>query len=140
MHALVSVAREMKSPAGSDEAIRTGLLTELDKEIWTPVSQINVVVRNGIVELWGVIADERHREALKVLAENIPGVRAARDHLAWMEPLSGTVINPPGDQAKVAMLVARSHSAYRARRGVLLQSRLDTAAWAPLSPAAKVGV
>jgi osmotically-inducible protein OsmY len=44
---------------------------------------INVVVRDGVVELWGAIVDERQREALKVAAENIPGVKEVRDHLAW---------------------------------------------------------
>jgi hypothetical protein len=46
------------------------------------------------VELWGVIIDERQREALKVAAENIPGVRAVKDHMVWVEPTSGMVIEP----------------------------------------------
>ena len=54
----------------------------------------NVVVRDGVVELWGVIVDERQREALKVAAENIPGVKAVNDHLVWVEPTSGMVIEP----------------------------------------------
>ena len=55
---------------------------------------VNVVVRDGIVELWGVVIDERQREALKVAAENIPGVRAVKDHMVWLEPTSGMVIEP----------------------------------------------
>jgi osmotically-inducible protein OsmY len=47
-----------------------------------------------VVELWGVIVDERQREALKVAAENIPGVKAVKDHLVWIEPTSGLTIEP----------------------------------------------
>jgi osmotically-inducible protein OsmY len=36
----------------------------------------NVVVRNGVVDLWGVIIDERERQARIVAAENVPGVKA----------------------------------------------------------------
>jgi osmotically-inducible protein OsmY len=42
---------------------------------------INVVVCDGVVELWGAIVDERQREALKVAAENVPGVKEVKDHL-----------------------------------------------------------
>jgi osmotically-inducible protein OsmY len=55
---------------------------------------VNVIVRNGVVELWGMIIDERQRDALKVAAENIPGVKAVKDHLVWFEPTSGMVIEP----------------------------------------------
>jgi len=60
----------------------------------------NVVVRNGVVELWGVITDERERQARIVAAENVPGVKAVHDHLVWIEPMSGFVIEPPQDQAR----------------------------------------
>jgi BON domain len=53
---------------------------------------INPIVRNGVVELWGTITDERQRQALVVAAENIPGVKAVRDQLAWVDATSGMVI------------------------------------------------
>jgi len=49
------------------------------------------VVRNGVVELWGTITDERERQAIVVAAENVPGVKAVKDNLAWVEPMSGMV-------------------------------------------------
>jgi osmotically-inducible protein OsmY len=51
-------------------------------------------VHDGVVELWGVIVDERQREALKVAAENVPGVKAVKDHLVWIEPTTGLTIEP----------------------------------------------
>ncbi len=74
--------------------IRETLLAEIQKADWAPAAMTNVVVRDGVVELWGAIVDERQREAIKVAAENIPGVKAVRDHLVWIEPYSGIVIEP----------------------------------------------
>jgi CBS domain-containing protein len=94
MHAMVSLARVAQPAATGDAAIRDQLLTEMQKEKWAPAASANVVVHDGVVELWGVIIDERQREALKVAAENIPGVKAVKDHLVWIEPTSGLTIEP----------------------------------------------
>ena len=100
MRAMVSVARAMPPVATDDTAIRQRLLDEVQKADWAPSATIDVVVRDGIVELWGVIVDERQREALKVAAENISGVKAVKDHLVWVEPMSGMAFD--ANDAKVA--------------------------------------
>lgn len=94
MHAMVSMARVVQPVAKDDGTIRESLLAEMQKADWAPVAMTNVVVRDGVVELWGTIVDERQREALKVAAENIPGVKAVNDHLVWVEPTTGMVIEP----------------------------------------------
>jgi CBS domain-containing protein len=91
LHALASLAREAKPPAGNDSTIREQILSDLTKQSWAPTGLINVVVRNGVVELWGAIMDDRERQALIVVAENVPGVKDVRDHLVWIEPMSGMV-------------------------------------------------
>jgi CBS-domain-containing membrane protein len=101
-HALASVAAEAKPAAAKDSAIREQLQTELDRQPWAPVTLINIVVRNGVVQLWGSITDEAQRAALIVAAENTPGVRKVEDHLVWVEPMSGLVFVPPEYQAKVS--------------------------------------
>ncbi len=58
---------------------------------------LNVVVRNGVAELWGTISDERERQALIVAAQNVPGVKDVKDNLVWVEPMSGVVIGPGGE-------------------------------------------
>jgi CBS domain-containing protein len=98
MHALVSLAAETKAPAGDDAAIREQILAEYEKQSWTPMT--NVVVRNGVVDLRGAITDERERAALIVAAENVPGVKAVHDHLVWIEPTSGFVIQSEEDEAR----------------------------------------
>jgi osmotically-inducible protein OsmY len=90
----VSMARVVQPAAKDDGTIRDALLAEMQRADWAPVAMTNVVVHDGVVELWGTIIDERQREALKVAAENIPGVKAVNDHLVWVEPTTGMVIEP----------------------------------------------
>ena len=94
MHAMVSLARGAQPVAKDDATIRERLQAEMQKEQWAPAAMTNVVVHDGVVELWGVIVDERQRLALKVAAENIPGVKAVKDHLVWVEPNTGMTIEP----------------------------------------------
>jgi CBS domain-containing protein len=95
LHALASLGREIKSTSADDVAIRERLLTELNQQNWAPLGLIDVIVRNGTVELWGTLLDERKRRALIVAAENVPGVNSVRDHLVWVEPVSGVTMGPP---------------------------------------------
>ncbi len=94
MHAMVSLARKAEPSATDDTSIRERLLDEIKSEQWAPAAMVNVVVKDGVVELWGVIIDERQRQALKVAAENTPGVKVVHDHLVWVEPTSGMTIEP----------------------------------------------
>ena len=91
LHAFASVAHETKTQALDDSGIRERIARELSAKEWAAPSLINVVVRNGIVDLWGSIPDERMRSAVIVAAENVPGVKAVRDHMAWVDPVSGFV-------------------------------------------------
>lgn len=79
----------------SDRQIRDRIRAVIDKEPWGPRFSVTAKVKNGIVELHGSITDERERQALRVAAENVPGVKAVRDHLIWVEPVSGMVIDAP---------------------------------------------
>jgi CBS domain-containing protein len=102
LHALAGVSREATaSIESSDAAIRAAFLAELAKEKWAPIALINPIVRDGVIELWGTITDERERQALIVAAENVPGVKGVRDHLAWVEPASGMVYQPEGEQSEL---------------------------------------
>jgi len=55
-----------------------------------------------VVDIWGTITDERERQALIVAAENVPGVKRVNDHVAWIEPTSGVVFEPPGELPKAS--------------------------------------
>ena len=94
LRALASVSREVQPTSADDQTIREHLLAELNRQPWAPVALVDVVVRNGVVQLWGAVTDERQRTALKVAAENIAGVKEVEDHLVWVEPTSAMVIAP----------------------------------------------
>jgi CBS domain-containing protein len=98
LHVLATLARQAKPGAETDDFIRDRILAELGKQPWAP--QINVVVRNGIVDLSGVLTDERERQACVVAAENVPGVNLVHDHMAWIEPFSGMVLESEDDEAR----------------------------------------
>lgn len=89
LHAFVVGASEASEPSMGDAAIRDALMATLDKEGWAPHGVVNTIVENGIVDLGGVIRDERQRLALRIAAENIPGVKGVRDHRLELDP--GTV-------------------------------------------------
>ena len=73
--------------AEKDEAIRDKLLAELKRQKWAEASRGNVIVTAGVVHLWGTILSEEERQALRVAAENTPGVRAVEDHTTLMPAL-----------------------------------------------------
>ena len=99
MHALASLSRDVPAPPpGGDSAIRDKILAAIAKQDWAP--RINVIVRDGVAELHGVITDDRERAGLIVAAENVPGVKRVRDHLVWVEPMSGMAFPSSEDETK----------------------------------------
>ncbi|AMN38518.1 CBS domain-containing protein [Rhodoplanes sp. Z2-YC6860] len=96
LYALASLAREAKPTSLDDRAIRERLFAELQGQSWAPTGSLDIIVRGGVVELWGTIMDERERQATIVAAENIPGVKRVDDHLAWIEPMTGMVVEADG--------------------------------------------
>jgi osmotically-inducible protein OsmY len=74
--------------------LRVIRLAELDRQRWGG-RLIRVHVEHGIVTLTGATWDESERQAAKVVAENVPGVKAVVDKSGWIEPFSGMVVLPP---------------------------------------------
>src|SRR6185437_3711836 len=93
LRALAQLLPERKVAAISDMEIRRRVLAEIDKQRWAPRMSVDASVNSGIVELRGVIYDDRDRAGLRVIAENTPGVREVHDCLMWIDPLSGTVLD-----------------------------------------------
>ncbi len=100
VRALVRVLSQKALPDNvkrSDTEIRNAILHILDKELWGPRFSVDVDVENGTVYLHGAVADDRERTAVAVAAENVPGVRAVRNHLTWVEPVSDFAVSADGD-------------------------------------------
>jgi CBS domain-containing protein len=73
----------------SDEAIRTNVVARLDAEPWTRPALINVIVRNGTVDLRGIVDSVSEKRAARVAVEVTPGVRAVNDNLIIRPAESG---------------------------------------------------
>lgn len=95
LHAFAGALADIKPVKVDDTRIREQILAAMRKETWGPVGSTEIIVRDGVVHLWGTIFDDRERVALKVLAEGVPGVKDVQDHLMWIEPLSGMYLAPP---------------------------------------------
>ena len=97
MHALATFARDLPAPAGGDSAIRANILAAIAKQDWAP--RVNVIVKDGVAELRGVVTDDRERQGLVVAAENVAGVKKVHGHLVWVEPISGLAFPSAEDEA-----------------------------------------
>jgi CBS domain-containing protein len=77
--------------ATDDRTIRQRLLAELQGQEWVHTWAADIIVRDGVVHIW--VADDRpkqERQALRIAAENIPGVRGVEEHIVPVP------IIPPG--------------------------------------------
>jgi len=65
-----------------DRTIRQKLITELQGQEWVHMWGADIIVRDRIVHLW--FSDDRsdeERQAVRIAAENIPGVRQVEEHI-----------------------------------------------------------
>jgi CBS domain-containing protein len=99
LRALLSKVRAEKPPATQtgDSSIRTAILAAFEATSWAPMTTLNVTVKDGIVDVWGTITNPDERRAICVIAENAAGCKEVHDHLVYVEPYSGTVIEAPDD-------------------------------------------
>jgi CBS-domain-containing membrane protein len=102
LRSLLQVLDAARNEPRSDDAILEQILAELTRAAWVPRDGLSISVKDGVVDLNGVILEEKEREALRVVAENTPGVKAVEDHLVWVEPMSGTVIEAPPKEHRAA--------------------------------------
>ena len=96
LQAVASLTREIPDPTADDDHIRSRIIAAIDKNDWSPFG-LNIIVRDGIVHLSGVITDESSRQAAVVAAENVAGVRKVHDHLCWIDTMSGMYLESPED-------------------------------------------
>src|SRR6516164_8265767 len=100
LHALATYASDLPAPAGGDSAIRANILAAFAKQDWAP--RVNVIVKDGVAELRGVVTDDRERQGRVVAAENVAGVKKVHDHLVWVEPISGLAFPSAEDEKERA--------------------------------------
>lgn len=85
LQAVANLARDVPDPTSDDDHIRNNVCAAIENTDWLP-SRLNVIVRDGIVYLCGIVTDERCRQAAIVAAENVPGVKQVHDELCSYPP------------------------------------------------------
>lgn len=89
IQALIAQASETtKEASKSDQDIRQNLLDEFSNHAWSSASTFNVVVSDGVVRYWGFVESDSAKEAMRLAAENIPGVKSVESNL-------GVAARPP---------------------------------------------
>jgi CBS domain-containing protein len=75
------------SDADDDRTIRSKLIAELNGREWVHAWAADIVVKDGVVHLW--VSEDRsgdERQALRIAAENTPGVRGVEEHVVPASP------------------------------------------------------
>ncbi len=97
LRALIGRVRDIPPMATDDRTIRSAILSALEAQPWAPMTTLNVTVAAGVVDIWGTITNEEERHGIRVVVENTPGVKKVNDHLVYIEPYTGTVIEGPDE-------------------------------------------
>jgi osmotically-inducible protein OsmY len=71
----------------SDERIRAAILAAMRRESWADTLHVTVDVRGGEVEFHGFSRSASVQRALRVLAENVPGVGKVTDRTQQLHTL-----------------------------------------------------
>lgn len=75
----------------SDASIRENILDAIKAEPFaTTAILMNIIVTDGIVDLWGLADSAEQSEGVKLVAERTPGVRAVNNHLT-VQPLTESI-------------------------------------------------
>jgi hypothetical protein len=88
VQALASYQPTLATVQPTDEKMRGEIISNLGAQPWGK-GLVNVIVQDGVVDLWGFVDNESERQALRVAAEATPGVRAVNDQLRIQRFVSG---------------------------------------------------
>jgi CBS-domain-containing membrane protein len=94
LRALLNCLPTAESPPTDDVTLRDHVIAELKGQAWGEDGRITVTVANSAVQLDGVIFDQRERDAMRVAAENVPGVKQVIDRLDFVDPNIGLISVP----------------------------------------------
>ncbi|WP_254452510.1 CBS domain-containing protein [Roseicella sp. DB1501] len=86
LRALVAPPKNEAGGELSDERIRQAVLAAMRKQPWIDSFYTLVEVKDGIVEFHGFMTTDQVKRGLKVLAEQVPGVRGVVDSTQPMPP------------------------------------------------------
>jgi CBS-domain-containing membrane protein len=81
LRALLSREKSEGGATKSDDELRRDITKVVEGQPWSSAWPTNVVVSQGVAHLWGFVQSEAARKAYRVAAENVPGVKAVKNHM-----------------------------------------------------------
>ena len=81
IQALATLVEDTDQAGTDDTTIRQKVMAQFRSEEWSKYSTLNATVQAGTVELWGFVGSEAEKEAARVTAELVPGVRAIENNV-----------------------------------------------------------
>lgn len=81
LEALLSREPDSSHDKVDDNQLRQAVVKSLAQQAWKSRWPTNVVSSDGVVHLWGFVESEEVRDAYRVAAENVPGVKRVKSHL-----------------------------------------------------------
>lgn len=72
--------------SNDDHQIREAIEQELGQIAGLDKFLINVIVKDGVAQLWGLVDSAAQKQAAQVAAENAPGVRSVENNLGSIPP------------------------------------------------------
>lgn len=73
----------------NDERLRQAVVSRLDGQPWGG-AMVNVIVHDGAVELWGVVDNDDEKKAVRIAAEETPGIAMVTDNLRIYPLVAGS--------------------------------------------------
>jgi CBS domain-containing protein len=89
VQALATLREESQPGETSDAAIRRKIMAQLKSQRWSRHLLLNATVQDGAVKLWGVVDSEAEKEAARVAAEQVAGVRAIENNVIVQPVVAG---------------------------------------------------
>ncbi len=89
VQALASLREERPPSAMSDSTIRKKVMLQLRSGQWSRHALLNATVEDGTVKLWGIVDSEAEKEAARVAAEQVAGVRAIENNVIVQPVVAG---------------------------------------------------
>ncbi|MCW2239369.1 CBS domain-containing protein [Azospirillum canadense] len=87
LRALASITPETSPAAADDRTLHERVAAAAKPLAWDARSHDAIVVRNGIVHLWGFVSTEAQRDAIRVAAEGVPGVKGVENNIQVVDPV-----------------------------------------------------
>jgi CBS domain-containing protein len=78
LHVLANL-HSKSAPIMDDAGIHAEILRQLKSEHWFASAQVEISVRDGAVKIEGIVMSQEQRAAIRVAAENVPGVHSVSD-------------------------------------------------------------